>query len=99
MVIFIDEQRFGMSRDKLCEALEVENIETKKYFYPAVHLQEASRAFRETYEGKLSVTEKASRTGLALPLYGHMEPVTAEKVCWAIVRIHSFMNEKVKTRG
>jgi dTDP-4-amino-4,6-dideoxygalactose transaminase len=97
MVIFIDEQRFGMSRDKLYEALKAENIETKKYFYPAVHMQEAYRAFREAYEGKLPVTEKASRTGLALPLYGHMEPVIVEKVCWAIMRIHKFMNEKIET--
>jgi len=98
MVIFIDEQRFGMSRDKLYEALEAENIETKKYFYPAVHMQKAYRAFREEYEGKLPVTEKASETGLALPLYGHMEPVSVEKVCRAIMRIHSFMNEKIETR-
>ena len=98
MVIFIDEQRFGMSRDKLYAALKAENIETKKYFYPAVHLQEAYRAFRETYEGKLPVTEKASLTGLALPLYGHMERVTVEKVCEAIVRIYKFMNEKIEAR-
>ncbi|MFH1847761.1 MAG: DegT/DnrJ/EryC1/StrS family aminotransferase [Candidatus Omnitrophota bacterium] len=98
MVIFIDEQRFGMSRDKLYEALKAENIETKKYFYPAVHLQEAYRAFRERYEGKMPVTEKASRTGLALPLYGHMEPITVEKVCQAIMRIHKFMNEKIEAR-
>ena len=86
MVIFVDEERFGMSRDKLCEALKAENIETKKYFYPAVHMQEAYRAIREAYEGKLPVTEKASRTGLALPLYGHMERVTVEKVCGAIMK-------------
>jgi len=98
MVIFIDEQRFGMSRDALCEALEAENIETKKYFYPAVHMQEAYRAFRQAYEGKLLVTEKASRTGLALPLYGHMEPVSVEEVCGAITRIHKIMVEKAGTR-
>jgi dTDP-4-amino-4,6-dideoxygalactose transaminase len=98
MVIFIDEKRFGMSRDTLYEALEAENIETKKYFYPAVHMQKAYRAFREEYEGKLPVTEKASEAGLALPLYGHMEPVNVEKVCRAIMRIHSFMNEKIETR-
>ena len=95
MVIFIDEERFGMSRDTLYEALKSENIETKKYFYPAVHMQEAYRAFRKTYEGKLPVTEKASRTGLALPLYGHMEPITVEKICDAITRIHKFTNEKI----
>jgi dTDP-4-amino-4,6-dideoxygalactose transaminase len=98
MVIFIDEQGFGMSRDKLYEALKEENIETKKYFYPAVHLQKAYRAFRQAYEGKLPVTEKASRTGLALPLYGHMEPVSVEKVCGAIVRLHKFVNKKIEAR-
>jgi len=98
MVVFVDEERFGMSRDKLCEVLEAENIETKKYFYPAVHMQEAYRAFREAYEGKLPVTENASRTGLALPLYGHMEPVIVEKVCGVIMRIHKFVNEKIETR-
>jgi dTDP-4-amino-4,6-dideoxygalactose transaminase len=94
MVIFIDEERFGMSRDKLYEALKAENIETKKYFYPAVHMQEAYRAFREAYKGKLPVTEKASRTGLALPLYGHMEPVSVEKVCVAIMRIHNLLTKR-----
>jgi len=97
MVIFIDKERFGMSRDRLYEALKADNIETKKYFYPAVHMQEAYRAFRKAYEGKLPVTEKASGTGLALPLYGHMEPVIVEKVCGAIMRIHKFMNEKIET--
>jgi dTDP-4-amino-4,6-dideoxygalactose transaminase len=98
MVIFIDEERFGMSRDKLCEALKAENIETKKYFYPAVHMQKAYRAFREGYIGKLPVTEKASQTGLALPLYGHMEPVSVEKVCRVIMRIYKFINKKIETR-
>lgn len=94
MVIFVDEKKFGMSRDMLYEALKAENIETKKYFYPAVHMQEAYRAFRKVYWGKLPVTEKASRMGLALPLYGHMKPVTVEKVCGAIVHIHGYVNRK-----
>ncbi|MFA5197606.1 MAG: DegT/DnrJ/EryC1/StrS family aminotransferase [Patescibacteria group bacterium] len=94
MVVFIDEKWFGISRDMLYEALKAENIETKKYFYPAVHMQKAYRAFRKVYQGKLPVTEKASRTGLALPLYGHMKPVSVEKVCRAILCIHEFANRK-----
>jgi dTDP-4-amino-4,6-dideoxygalactose transaminase len=86
MVIFIDKKRFGMSRDALSEALKAENIQTKKYFYPAVHLQKAYFSFRDQYEGKLPITEKAAQQGLALPLYGHMEAETVEKVCRAIKR-------------
>ncbi len=84
MVIFIDEERFGMSRDDLYEALKAENIQTKKYFYPAVHMQRAYFAYGLKYSGKLPVTEKAARQGLALPLYGHMEPDMVKKVCWAV---------------
>ena len=90
MVIFIDEERFGMTRNSLYQALKAENIETKKYFYPAVHMQKAYFALKSEYAQKLPVTEKAARTGLALPLYGHMKPETVEKVCRAIRNIHSY---------
>ncbi|MBI5409338.1 MAG: DegT/DnrJ/EryC1/StrS family aminotransferase [Nitrospirae bacterium] len=91
MVIFIDEEGFGLSRDALCSALKADNIGTKKYFYPAVHMQAAYSMFRDEYGPRLPVTEKASDTGLALPLYGHMERETVVKVCRAIKRIHNFI--------
>ncbi|MFH1678712.1 MAG: DegT/DnrJ/EryC1/StrS family aminotransferase [Candidatus Omnitrophota bacterium] len=90
MVIFINEERFGMSRDDLYEALKAENIQAKKYFFPAVHMQKAYFICRPEYEGRLPVTEKASQEGLALPLYGHMQAEVVEKVCWAIRRICSY---------
>lgn len=97
MVIFIDKERFGMSRDELYEALKTENIQTKKYFYPAVHLQKAYFLLGIEYKGKLPVTEKASEQGLALPLYGDMKPEIVEKVCQTIKKIYHHRQELVKS--
>ncbi|MFH1093411.1 MAG: DegT/DnrJ/EryC1/StrS family aminotransferase [Candidatus Omnitrophota bacterium] len=91
MMIFIDGKRFGMTRDELYEALKAENIQTRKYFYPAVHMQKAYFYLSSSYIGKLPVTEKAAEQGLALPLYGQMQPDVAEKVCMAIKRIYSYI--------
>ena len=96
MVVFIDKERFGMSRDDLYEALKAENIQTKKYFYPVVHMQKAYLKLGFKYIGKLPVTEKAAEQELALPLYGHMEQEAVEKVCHALRRIHNFKGDKVE---
>ncbi len=97
MVIFIDAKQFGMTRDELYEALKAENIQTKKYFYPAVHMQKAYFLLGLDYNGKLPVTEKAAEEGLALPLYGHMRPDAVEKVCGAIKRIYNYCRSKKET--
>lgn len=90
MVIFIDQEKFGMDRDELYKSLGAENIQTKKYFYPAVHMQKAYLSMRILYQSKLPVTEKAAEEGLALPLYGHMEAEIVERVCRAIKRIYEW---------
>ncbi|MFH1415709.1 MAG: DegT/DnrJ/EryC1/StrS family aminotransferase, partial [Elusimicrobiota bacterium] len=94
MAIFVDEEKFGMSRDNLYAALNAENIQTKKYFYPAVHMQKAYRRQGLKYRGDLPVTERASSEGLALPLYGDMEESAVRKVCRAIERIHKWCDSK-----
>jgi len=43
--ILINEEAFGLNRDALASALDEENIQTRKYFYPPVHLQKAYRHF------------------------------------------------------
>ena len=73
-----DEAR--VSRDEAYRRLHSRGIQTKKYFYPALHLQTVYRGLRETYQGRLPVTEAASAKGLALPLFSHMTPETFQQV-------------------
>lgn len=85
----LDNEKFGMSRDALFDCMEKENIATKKYFYPAVHEQDATRAFH-TKKNSLPVTEWLSRHILCLPMYSHMEEETVKKICKAVSRIHEY---------
>jgi len=80
MVVFVDGSG-GITRDTLFERLKEEGIQTKRYFYPAVHNMTAYRIMKRKYPGKLLVAEKASREGLALPLYEGLEKEDVEYIC------------------
>jgi dTDP-4-amino-4,6-dideoxygalactose transaminase len=77
MVVFVDGSG-GVTRDTLFGRLKEEGIQTKRYFYPAVHNMTAYRIMKRKFPGKLLVAEKASREGLALPLYGDLKPEDVE---------------------
>jgi len=80
MVMFVDGSG-GVTRDTLFERFKEEGIQTKRYFYPAVHNMTAYRIMKRRYPGKLLVAEKAAREGLALPLYGDLKIGDVEYIC------------------
>ena len=82
--ITVDENEFGLSRDELARALAEENIETRSYYNPPVHLQTAYRQF--TTES-LPFTERLARESLSLPMWSEMEAETLERVCRVIESI------------
>lgn len=91
--IIIDPEIAGISRDAIAIALEKENIITKKYFYPPVHMQKAYR----TYAGiGLNVTEKLSSRVLSLPVYCSLTDKTIEKICLAFARVFSHKDKITK---
>jgi len=85
--VVIDEEAFGLSRDRLAMALEAENVATRKYFFPPVHEQQFVRSSPHRAEG-LGVTERLSRRVLSLPMYSLLSEQEIEKICEAIGRIH-----------
>jgi dTDP-4-amino-4,6-dideoxygalactose transaminase len=80
MVVFVDGSG-GVTRDTLFERLKEEGIQTKRYFYPAVHNMMAYRIMKRRSPGKLLVAETASRESLALPLYGDLKIEDVEHIC------------------
>ena len=75
------------SRDEVYRRLNCAGIQTKKYFYPALHLQAVNRNLRETYQGRLPLTEAASAQGLALPLFSHMTRETLQQVVDGVLEV------------
>lgn len=92
--IVIDPELTGINRDLLAIALKKENIDTRKYFYPPVHVQKVFRA----YNGKgLAVTEKISSRVLSLPIYSLLTVKEIEGICYAFERIMKHKS-KIKTK-
>jgi dTDP-4-amino-4,6-dideoxygalactose transaminase len=88
--IIADPEILGIDRDALAIALKEENIDTRKYFYPPVHMQEAF----SSYNGAdLEVTKKISFKVLSLPIYSSLTDTKIEKICYAFARIIKYKDE------
>ncbi|MBI5159758.1 DegT/DnrJ/EryC1/StrS family aminotransferase [Candidatus Micrarchaeota archaeon] len=86
--ILINEEKFGVGRNEVYEALKKENIASKKYFHPPVHQQKAYR----TGETMLN-TEKISNSVLCVPIYSKMTDETINGVCKAVAQIQNYAEE------
>lgn len=86
--VLIDPEAFGLARDDLASALAAEGVPTRKYYWPAAHLQDAYVGHIPV-SGDLSVTERISANILSLPVFSHMDIVDVERICQAVIRIQS----------
>jgi dTDP-4-amino-4,6-dideoxygalactose transaminase len=83
--VTINADSFGMHRDQLSEALEAENVDTRKYYFPPVHRQ---IAYRDYYQSRpLPHTNLLADNSLSLPIWSRMEESTALGICESIQRI------------
>ncbi|SHI48708.1 dTDP-4-amino-4,6-dideoxygalactose transaminase [Dethiosulfatibacter aminovorans DSM 17477] len=79
LVVEIDEEKFGKSRDMVFEALNSSNVFPRKYFHP---LCSDTDWYRMDYSNKeLKHAQSASERVLALPFYGGLSEENVEKIC------------------
>jgi len=91
MVVFVEADGFGLTRNELYEALACENVQTKKYFHPPVHRQ---TAFRQWHDGRpLPAAERLAEEGLALPLWSHLDAASINRVAAVIALLHEHAPE------
>lgn len=74
-----------MSRDKVKDELEKNNIYARKYFYPLT--TKVSVYFNEYGDQKFPVAEKIADRVLTLPLYSDMTEMEVNKVCDIILEL------------
>lgn len=95
--VLINAAVFGKSRDWLFDALEKENIQVRRYFYPPVHRQ---KLYHEIWDKRsLPVTESISENILNLPIYSTLSDENVEKICDAILRCYEFARKKNLTKA
>lgn len=81
MAIMVDEKQYGRKRDELLRHLLRSGVETKTYFYPALHRKIVYKKYRNV---ALPNTELVSNSILSLPLYAHMPQKEVLEVCRVI---------------
>jgi dTDP-4-amino-4,6-dideoxygalactose transaminase len=99
--IHVTAEKFGMTRDELAEGLLAENIETKKYFYPPMHMQTLYRSFHNPAKRDLRQTEEVTGGILSLPIYESLPDSTIEMIARAIHRLarHAATRKELSVPG
>lgn len=81
VVIEIDENTSGISRDLLVDILHAENIRARRYFYPGVHQMEPYRSYFPNARLVLPETEKLTPKVLQLPTGTSIETSDIQVIC------------------
>ena len=66
--VFVDEKKYGTTRDKLYEELKARNIYGRRYFYPLISHFPPYRGLKPSEPGNLPVAEKITRKVICLPI-------------------------------
>jgi dTDP-4-amino-4,6-dideoxygalactose transaminase len=67
VVVEVDAERAGLTRDDLVAVLLAENVLARRYFHPGCHRMEPYRSDAKTAARSLPVTERLAQSVLALP--------------------------------
>lgn len=78
--IFIDENKYGMSRDALYMKLKEQNILARRYFYPFISEFSTYRGLESATVENLPIAHKLASSVICLPMYAFMEDCDIERV-------------------
>lgn len=81
VIVEVDSNAAGISRDSLVEVLQAENILARRYFHPGCHRMEPYRWLYPKAGRRLKETERLSERVLALPTGTSMNEERIAKVC------------------
>jgi dTDP-4-amino-4,6-dideoxygalactose transaminase len=98
VIVEVDEESAGLSRDALLKVLHAENILARRYFYPCCHRMEPYKTLFPEARLRLPHTERLSERVLCLPTGTAMNEATIDAVCdviWTAVRHAGEVKEKL----
>ena len=88
--IRVDEATFGLSRDGVVAALRSRGVDTRRYFWPPVHRQQAYRALPS---GPLPVTDDVAGRVISLPIFPGLALDAVDAVVAILAGVHEHAEE------
>lgn len=85
VVVEVDQQDAGMSRDLLVKILHAENVRARRYFYPGCHRMEPYRSYYPNAGLLLPQTERMVQRVMSLPTGTAVGQAEIEQIC-AVIR-------------
>lgn len=79
--VFIEQEKYGLSRDHLYEKLKLHGIFTRRYFYPLISQYPLYCELESAQPCKIPVAEKIATQVLCLPFYRELENSTISQIC------------------
>lgn len=78
--VLIDENEFGVSRDKVYDELKKHNIFARRYFYPLISNMPTYRSLPSAGKENLPVANRIGEQVLCLPIYGSLAQQEIENI-------------------
>ena len=88
LTVVVDPALFGLGVVELAAALRADGVDTRRYYFPPIHLQKAYAGLWP-HRRDLPVTEDLAGRVLTLPLWSHMTGEQVETLAGAVVRIQA----------
>jgi dTDP-4-amino-4,6-dideoxygalactose transaminase len=85
--IFVNEEKYGMSRDALYEKLKENDIYGRRYFYPLISQFPMYCEIESAKKGKMPIAEELTEQVICLPLYPELQLDTIEFICNLIIQM------------
>lgn len=84
--IFVNEARFGMSRDALYEKLKANNIFGRRYFYPLISTFEPYKDFPSAALENLPIATKMAEQVLCLPMHHALSEEDVKRIIRGVLK-------------
>ena len=84
--IFVDAQKFGMTRDELYAKMKNRNVLGRRYFYPLISTFSTYRGLESAKPENLPVAHKMAEEVICLPMYAGLTDEDVERVIESVVK-------------
>lgn len=85
VTIVVDPVAFGLGAGQLSAALKAEGVDSRRYYHPAVHRQQA---YAHMPPVELPVTDSISPRVLAVPMWADMAPADMDRLGRLVIDLH-----------